>query len=439
MGGLKKLWTYFSRIEIFRVSSFNALSVTLRLIFSYATNKVIVLWLGPAGTALTEQLRNWIQGMQGVSTLGISEAVTRYTSIYRRRDRRLRSFILRSGRMILYVSLLIGFITWWLAPSIARYLFHDSAYVHLVRLVGLMAPFYAYQVLLNAILSGLEQYKKISYIHILIHATGFILTFVLVRSQHMYGALAAVALTPMVGFFLSWFLLDREDIRLLLVPLKGGTEKMEHFGRRMWPYIGMALVSAVIIPLMTILIRNKIIDYYMAEGTVYAGYWDAIRKVSSFYFMFITPVFAMHYFPRLARIADTAAWRRELAYMLRYFYPLIFGGLFLVYVLRKWITLFVFSAEYEPVNELYVWQLGGDAIRLFSLLLAYRMWAKAMTWHYIFAELSYWLLYVALAVYFLSVRGLPGVMEAYVWANGYYLILMLIYFGDIFRKPAGAR
>ena len=429
---MRRLFTYLLRIDVFRVSSFNAVSVLLRLVFSYATNKVIVLWLGPAGTALTEQLRNGIQGLQGLSTLGISEAITRYTSLYRRRDRRLRLFIVRSGRLILAVAAALGLLTWLLAPRLAVYLLHDARYVPLIRVIGFLTPVYAYQVLLTAILNGLEQYKKLSYINILIHATGFLLTLWLVHTHWMWGALWAVALTPVAAFFLSWFLLDRSDLALLRAPLQHSAEKLPYFGRRIWPFVSMALVSAVMIPLVTIWIRNRIIDDYGPQGMVWAGYWDAVRKISAFYFMFITPVFAMHYFPRLSRAGDLSAWRRELGQMLRYFYPLVLAGLILIYLFRDGITRFVFSKQYLPVNDLYAWQLGGDAIRLFSLLLAYRMWAKALMWHYLFAEISYWLFYGALGAYFLSVRGLAGLMEAYVWANAYYAVLMLIYFGDVF-------
>ena len=433
-GYMAKLIRRFLGVDLFRISSINAISVFFRLIFSYATNKAVVMWLGPTGTALTEQLRNLVQGVQGVSTLGIGEAITRYTSLYRKRDKRLKAFLKRSGRLILYISIVLGLVIFFGAAPLSRMLFKTDEYVFVLRMVGLFTPVYAYQMLLNAMLNGLEQYKKIVYINIIFHAVGFLAMVMFILWRHMEGALLAVALTPVLAFLFSAVVLEPKDLRLLAAPLSNGAKGMNAFGKRIWPFIGMALTSAISIPLFTIMLRNNIIDYYGAEGMVYAGYWDAIRKISAFYFMFITPVFAMHYFPRISRLSDPRDWRREMTAMLKYLYPLFMGGFVLIYLLRRWITLFIFSGEYLPVNDLYGWQLTADAIRLLSLLLAYRMWAKGMTVRFVFAELSYWVFYLSLAHFFLQVRGLTGVMEALVWANAYYLILMLIYFGNLLKK-----
>lgn len=432
------LFKHLSGIDLFRISSLNAISVFLRLFFSYATNKTIVLWLGPAGTALTEQLRNLVQGIQGVSTLGISEAITRYTSLYRKRDGRLRAFVRRSGRLVLSISVVIGLVVFVKARFLSYHLFETGDYTPIIRMVGLLTPAYAYQMLLTAMLNGLEQYKKVVLINIIFHAVGFVVMVFLVLWRYMEGALLAVALTPVLAFLFSALVLERKDLRLLASPLSNGHQKMHDFGKRMWPYIGMALVSAVSIPLFTIMIRKSIMAYYDAEGIVYAGYWDAIRKISSFYFMFITPVFAMHYFPRISRLSMPEAWRREIMRMIRYLYPAIFLGFVFIYLFRDSITLFVFSDQYLPINGLYAWQLSADAIRLFSLLLAYRMWVKGMTLHFVFAELSYWILYYFLTSLFLPVRGLPGVMEALLWSNTYYLFLMLIYFRHSLLKDHSA-
>ncbi len=400
----------------------------MRLLFTFGTNKIIALWLGPAGTALTSQILNAIQGLQGFATLGISEAVTRYTALYRKRDSRLRSFLLRSGRMILYISILLGLFIFFLAPQVSHYLFGTHSHTSLVRVMALFSPVYAYQMLLTAVLNGLEKYRRLSVINVMIHATGFVLMIFLASMWQLQGALWAVVLTPVVSFGLSLLVLSPYDRRLLVAPLQNGNERFDGFIKRLAPYLAMALTVAVMRPFFSLYIRNAIITQFGPDGAYTAGYWDAIRKISAFYFVFIAPVFSVYYFPRLTRLGNNAEWIGEIRHMLRHFYVWIFAGFVLVYLLRRWITLLVFAEDYMPINALYAWQIAGDAIRVFSLLLAYRMWAKALSWHFVVSEVGYWLLYTGLVNLFMPVRGLTGVMEAYVWANAGYLILMLIFF-----------
>ncbi len=425
---MNKLRRYWKRIELFRVISFNTGAGLLRMLFTFGTNKIIALWLGPAGTALTSQILNAIQGLQGFATLGISEAVTRYTALYRKRDNRLRLFLLRSGRMILYISALLGLFVFFLAPQVSHYLFGTRDYASLVRVMAVFSPVYAYQMLLMAVLNGLEQYRRLSIINILVHATGFVLMIFLAAALQLRGALWAVVLTPVVSFGFSLLILRPYDRHLLVAPLQNGNDKFDGFLKRLAPYLAMALTVAVMRPFFSLYIRNAIIAHFGPEGTYTAGYWDAIRKISAFYFVFIAPVFSVYYFPRLTRINDAREWISEIKRMLRHFFGWIFAGFVLVFALRRWITTLVFADDYAPVNALYGWQIAGDAIRVFSLLLAYRMWAKALSWHFVISEVGYWLLYTGLVMVFMPVGGLFGVMEAYVWANAGYLILMLIYF-----------
>jgi len=421
-----RIWHFLQRTTILKVSLFNAVSVVFRVIFAYITNKIIVIFLGPSGTALTEQMKNFIQAVQGISTMGLNEGVIRYSSLYQYRHKRLIGFLSATYKLIFYTSLALMLIVLIFAPQINDYLFPDRRYIVLIYIAGLLIPIYAMQLILLAVLQGFQEYKKVTYIVTIIYAVSTLLTFLLVWHMKMTGALIAVIFTPVISLVIILGFVGNNIKQLLLLPLGNGhVEYQSQYFKRLLPYIWMAGITAVIIPVSTIAIRNLIINHFGDEGVVHAGYWDAIRKISAFYFMFITPVFSMYYFPRISKYTRTHLWRNDLKEMILKFYPFVFAGLFLIWVLRRHITLIIFSHEYEPMNDLYGWQILGDVIRLFSLLVAYKFWVHAMVNRYLFAEISYWAVYYFLSSLLIKPFDLLGVMYAYGLANIFYLITVV--------------
>ena len=427
----KKIWHTLKQTTILKVSLFNAVSVVFRVVFAYITNKIIVVFLGPSGTALTEQMKNFIQAVQGIATVGLNEGVIRYSSLYQNRSKRLIQFLAATYRLIFFTSLALMLLVLIFAPQINDYLFPDRRYILLIYIAGLLIPIYAMQLILLAVLQGFQQYKKVTYIVTLFHAASALLTFLLVWHMQMTGALIAVIFTPLISLVIILGFLGDDMRRLFVLPLGNGNggNRQQYF-KRLLPFIWMAGITAVIIPVSTIAIRNLIIRHFGDDGIVHAGYWDAIRKISAFYFMFITPVFNMYYFPRLSKHNGTTKWRREIKEMIVKFYPFVFAGLMLILLLKKYVTLIIFSQEYAPMNRLYAYQIGGDIIRLFSLLVAYKFWVRAMVNQYLFAEITYWLLYYFLSAFLIKSFALNGIMVAYILANLYYLGVVVF----VFRK-----
>ncbi len=429
-----KIWKDFIDTTLVKVGMFNAFSVVFRVIFAYITNKIIVLYLGPVGTALTEQMRNFVQSLQGISTLGINEGVIRYSALYQSRGKRLNYFLGTTYRLILASSLVLMLIILLFAPRINDFLFSTRDYILLVYLSAFVVPVYAVQVILLSVLQGFQEYKKVTYIITIVHFTGMVLIFILVWQLKMLGALLAVMITPVVSFSVILIFLGKDLKFLLIGPIENGFTDLQkrQYIKRLVPFIWMAGITAIAIPLFTIALRNLIITHFTDEGQIYAGYWDAVRKVSVFYFMFITPVFSMYYFPRLSKL-NGEGWWIHIKEMITKFYPFVLSGMLLIYLFRRQVTLFIFSEAYDPMNPLYFWQLSGDLVRLFSLLLAYRFWAKAMVNRYIFSELSYWTLLYVLSYVWIQTGGLTGVMQAYLASNFYYLALMLLIFRNEVR------
>ena len=62
-------------------------------------------------------------------------------------------------------------------------------------------------------------------------------------------------------------------------------------------------------PLSQVAVRNDLAAQF---GWDYAGYWDAMWRVSTIYLTFVTVTLSLYYLPRLSEIRDPAELRREI-------------------------------------------------------------------------------------------------------------------------------
>ncbi|BBP43106.1 hypothetical protein [Thiosulfativibrio zosterae] len=94
-----------------------------------------------------------------------------------------------------------------------------------------------------------------------------------------------------------------------------------------------------------------------------------------------------------------------------------------IFLLKDFIIWLLFTEDFAPMRELFLWQLVGDVLMLSGFLLCYISVAKAMTKIFIFKQVFLAMVFVLASVYLIDQYGLVGVTYAYV---------VLYVFGNIF-------
>ena len=88
----------------------------------------------------------------------------------------------------------------------------------------------------------------------------------------------------------------------------------------------------------------------------------------------------------------------------------------------------LFTKEFMPVSELFVWQLIGDFFKALSLILGYQFFAKKLTKAFIITEiLSLTILWFS-STYLLSIYGIEGIVIAHAFTFFMYFVVLGIYF-----------
>ena len=411
-----------------KISFFNAFAVFARIVSGWVINKVIAVYIGPQGTGLTEQFRNFLQTTQGFSTLGITEGVTKYASKYQNKRKQLSSFLASVYKIVLTTSIVTGILIVIFSNYINRQLFGDRDFNLLVVLTGILIPILSINVILMAVLNGFQKYKKITYINIISNIGTALVAIYLIMTFRLFGALLLTLISQAISFVAVLFFIRSDMVEVLQFSLK--ESKYAHY-KRLYNYVIMALVTAVVSPLFSILIRNQIFDFFPDDMGVHAGYWDGVKKISGMVLAFITPIFSLYYYPQLAKVQTNKEFKAEIKKFFKQIFPVFFAVMAGIYLLKYWAIILFFSKAYLPMKQLFLWQLAGDLLRIASFTIAFLMLAKAHIKQYIITEVGFWITFYILTKIFLPTYQLEGVVMAYFITYILYLLSLLFFYRKI--------
>ena len=251
-----------------------------------------------------------------------------------------------------------------------------------------------------------------------------VFTSFLVIKFALLGSLFAMVFNLSVIFFITLLLVVKSPW-FHFSYFKQGFDKES--GVKLGKYILMALVSAIMVPLSQMLVRD-----YIAHSLDWqsAGYWQGIWYISSMYLMVVTTSLGVYYLPRLSEIKNPFELKKEIVDGYKIILPIVTVVALGIYGFKEYIVYIAFTKSFMPMLELFKWQLIGDVIKIASWLLSYLMLAKAMTKLYIYTEIIFSTLFVFLSMWCIDSFGLIGVTYAFVL--NYLLYFMVMVF--IFRR-----
>jgi PST family polysaccharide transporter len=140
----------------------------------------------------------------------------------------------------------------------------------------------------------------------------------------------------------------------------------------------------------------------------------------------VTTTLGIYYLPKLSDITDKAELRKELWQGYKIIMPIVIMMSATIFLLKDFIIWLLFTKDFTPIRELFLWQLIGDIIKIAAWLFGYLIVAKAMTKTFIFTEITFSLSFVLLSIWFIEIFGLVGI--SYSFATNYfaYLITLII-------------
>lgn len=417
-----------AKADIVKVFSLTSISTLVSMCTGLVSVKVVASIIGPSGVALVGQLNNFSTIALALATGGIGAGVTKYIAEYKSDDSKVREYISTAFNIVAGCSLLLGLLLIIGCKFISSLIMLDPHYWYVFAIFGFTILYYGLNSLLVAIVNGYKQFNKYVKVNIMGSIFGVAYTVCLVLLWGLPGALISAVTFQSMMIVVSVFMLRKlkwlnKDFFL--------QKFKKSIASKYFRYSLMTLISSFTFPIAQMFLRG----YVMAEiSETEAGWWEGMNRISNMYLMVITSSFSVYYLPRLSEIHDRTELRHEIFKCYKVIVPMLIGGFTLVYFIRFFIIRLLFTQEFMPMSQLFIWQMAGDFFKICSWLLAYQMVAKAMTKLYITTEICFSSSRVALSLLFVHINGIVGLCQGYLVNYVIYFLVMVIAFRKIIFK-----
>ncbi|MBJ6369292.1 O-antigen translocase [Snuella sedimenti] len=425
---MKRLLDYINKNVLVKIASLQAASVFTKIIAGLLTSKAIAVFIGAEGLALIGNLRNFVSAMQTIAIGGFYNGMVKYVSNFKEEVVALSKTLSTVFYVGFVTTVLVSFVCYFNAEAINNMLFPNWGYYgYVIKIFAAVLPFYALNMFSFSIMNGFSKYKILIVINIIGQVLGLSITLLLIYQNRIDGALISVVIAEALIFLIT--LVGIVNRRSLVPLIKVGRVRLSVL-KNMGTYSLMALVTAVILPFVAIAIRSYIIEHV---GIKHAGFWEAMTRISKYYLMLVSSLMTLYILPRFSEIDGVKAFRKEVFSFYRTIMPVLLVGLLVIYFLRSYIVSIVFSSAFGPVEDLFLWQLLGDFVKVLSIVIAYQFLAKKMFWHYILTESFLIVILYLTSIYFIDVFGVKGAVIAhFVSYLMYYGIILLIFGSSLF-------
>ena len=413
---------------LFKVAHLNSATIATKIIAGILTSKAIAIFIGVEGMALIGNLRNFLSAIQSFAILGFYNGFVKTVAKCKDDALELSKTISTTYYLGFFSTILISFICYYNAEFFNDFLFSANYnYAYVIEILALALPFYALNMFCFGIMNGFSNFKMLLIINIIGQILGLAITLYLIYIDHIDGALVAAVIAPSLLFLITLVgIINRRNLMTQIKISNVSLGVLKTFA----PYAIMALVTAIALPFVSILIRNFIIEEL---GIKQAGYWEAMNRISDYYLMFVTSIMTLYIIPRFSEIDNKKEFRKEVFGFYKSVMPVFGLGLLLIYFLRPFVVSLIFSEEFQPVENLFLWQLLGDFVKVLSIVIAYQFLAKKMFAQFIVIEIFLVIMLYLTSVYLIDIFGVEGAVMGHFFSYlMHFLIVLLVFSNSLF-------
>lgn len=402
---------------MYKVFSFSLVSITIKFLVGFVLTKLFAILLGPSGIAVLGNMKSVMQILMSSASFGMQRGIIRFTSEFREQRHAFQKLL---GTLhIIYgsIALVIAVVLFFLSDYLANVILQDDKYAWLFQILAIIVPFQGFHVLYFSILQGLDNYKKVVWVELVMIFCNLIFVGLSTFKFGLTGALFSVACMPVFYFFISVVFL-KSDIPNFKIAWSSSTAK------NLFLYALMTLFSGIAFPLLFILIRNHISSVL---GIDEVGYWEAVNQFSFFYFILLNSVMLMYVLPKITAQTDNVFYRSQVVEYVKKIMPLFAVFLIVLFLLRKYAILVLLSPEFTSIETLFGWQLLGDFFRAMTLIFSIYFHARRLAIPYITIDALLIVLLFTLTTVFVDSYGLIGAVKAHFISYFIYFIVTVFW------------
>jgi PST family polysaccharide transporter len=407
-------------MTLVKTSLLNGIAVAVKVASALVLNKILAVYVGPAGYAIIGQFQNAVSIVVSLAGGVVATGVTKATAQHYDDEAKQHAVWQTAIRFSLDASLFAGVILLLVGNWMSEWLLHRTDMSSVFVWLALALPAMAANNLLLAIVNG----KKEVGIYVMSNIIGSLISVLVIGLLAyyfgLYGALVAFTINPAVVLLSTAAIVARRD----WFKAKFLWGQMNHPAlRELYGFGLMVLTSALTMPVTFMLIRDHLATNL---GLPAAGYWQASWKISEIYLMLVTTTLSVYYLPRLAEIRTAPELKTEIIKVYCFVMPIVAVGAGAIFLLRDFIIHTLFTSDFLPMRALFQWQVTGDVIKIGSWILSFIMLGRAMVKAFVLTELAFSLSFYFLTWVLVDRIGLVGVSMAYAINYSLYWVTMAL-------------
>lgn len=416
---------------VLKITSLNAVVITIRLIVSVFIQRLLAITVGEAGIASIGQIRNLMAMLTSTSTLGTFNGVIKYVAEYKKDKPELSKIFSTVTIFIIFGSLITGVILYLGAGYFSTYLFSSQDYIYIFQLLAVIVPFIAINRVIGGVVNGLSDYKRYAKIELISYLLATVAVLIGLYNWGLKGVIIAIAITPVIQLLVIAFVFGKT----LKSYVRFGSLSL-NYKNKLLAFTLMSFVSTFLLNFIELDIRTLVTEEININE---AGYWTAITFISKNYMVFATGLFTLYVLPKFASIHNKNEFKTEVLNIYKTILPLFALGMILVYVLRNYIIQIIYP-DFTGMEPLFKWQLLGDFVRLCAVVLAHQFLAKRLVKSFVITEIISLGLFFVLSKVFIPYYGTEGVVIAHFVRYVIYFVIVVVviqlYYGKASSKSA---
>lgn len=424
-----KLPKFISSNTVLKITSLNAVVITIRLIVSAFIQRLLAITVGEAGIASIGQLRNLMAMLTSTSTLGTFNGVIKYVAEFKNDQPELSKLFSTVTIFLIIGSLSSAAILFFGASFLSDYLYSSQDYIYIFQLLAVIIPFIAIGRVLNAVVSGLSDYKRYAKIELISYLLATVALVVGLYTLELNGVLIAIAIAPVIQLFVLAFVFGKtlkayvkfKSLSLNLI-----------YKNKLLAFTLMSFISTFLLNYIELDIRTLISEELNINE---AGYWTAVTFISKNYMVFATGLFTLYVLPKFATIHNKYEFKTEVLSIYKTILPIFALGMLLVYFLRDYIIMFIYP-DFTGMEPLFKWQLLGDFVRLCSLVLAHQFLAKRLVKSFVITEVISLALFFVLSKVFIQYYGTEGIVIAHFVRYIIYFVIVVFVIRNYYESKS---
>ncbi|MCA0132858.1 O-antigen translocase [Winogradskyella alexanderae] len=414
---------------VLKITSLNAVVISIRLIVSVIIQRLLAVTVGEAGIASIGQIRNILAMLSSTSTLGTFSGLVKYVSEFKNNRPELTKVFSTATVFLLLGAIISALVLFVGADYFTNYVFKSNEFTYVFKVLAIIVPFIALSRVISGVVNGLSDYKKYAKIELISYLIASVILVVGLYSYNLQGVIIAIVIAPIIQLITLVAIFGKTLTQY--VKLKNFKLQLD-YRKNLMAFTLMSFISAFLINYIELEIRTLVTDEININE---AGYWTAITFISKNYMVFATGLFTLYVLPRFASIHGRLEFTREVLTIYKTILPIFFIGMLLVYLSRNYIIQLIYP-NFTGMEPLFKWQLLGDFIRLCALVLAYQFLAKKLVSSFVITELISLVLFYVLTKLFLNNYGTEGVVIAHFVRYAVYLIVVIIFVHLYYRKQS---